>query len=150
MRISHVVFSVGILVLGDLSFPLLSVVRHPKALTSGLILSSGRPASCVSSRSHWLIVAASVSIIKVSTSTLTMINLFRNVFLFLWSTRLLHFELGFDIIVAVIVFVIIVVKLSGVLMLPSKVCILGLIEPISHDLIYLLVSFDFFIVLDQH
>lgn len=149
MSISHIVFPIGILVLCDLSFPLLSVVRHPKALTGGLILSSGTGICCISSgRSHWLIVGASVSIIKVAS---TLIGLFRNVFLSgLWSARLLNLELSFDIIVTVIVFVIIVVKLPGVLMLPCKVGILGLIEPISYDLVYLFVGLNFFVVLDQN
>ena len=151
MSISHIVFSIGILVCCDLSFPLLSIVRHPKALTCrrGLILSSGRAASCISGRSHWLIVGASVAIVKVTTSS-TIIGLFRNVFLFgIWSAWLLNFELSFDIIVTVIFFVIIVVKLPGVLMLPSKVGILGGIEPVSYDLIYLFVGFNFFNVLEQ-
>ena len=149
MRVSHVVFSIGILVLCDLSFPLLSIVRHPKALTGGLILSSRRSTGCVSGRSHWLIVGASVSIIKVTTST--MLGLFRNVFLLgIWCSWLHNFELGLNIIVTIIVFVIIVVKLSSVLMLPSKVGVLGLIEPVNHDLLNLFVGFDFFIVLDHN
>ena len=151
MSVSHIVLSIGVLVLCDLSFPLLSIVRHPKALTcsSGWFSSSGWCASCISGRSHWLIAAACVSIIKVTTPTV--VSLFRNVFFLfgLWSARLLNFELSFDIIVTVIIFVIIVVELACVLMLPSKVGILWLIEPVSYDLVYLFVGFNFFVVLDQ-
>ena len=150
MSISHIVLSIGVLALCDLSFPLLSIVRHPKALTcsSGWFSSSGWCTSCVSSRSHWLIGAAGVSIIQVTTPTV--VSLFRNVFLSgLWSARLLNFELCFDIKVTVIIFVIIVVELARVLMLPSKVGILWLIEPVSYDLVYLFVGFNFFIVLDH-